>query len=1061
LEQALIKRFRGDGVRYKAKLIGIDDVSAARGDKLCQDSMMKLKGIAASARSKGEHKQRVFLTVSFGGIKIYDERSGVLQHHHSVHEISYIAKDTRDHRAFGYVCGKEGNHKFVAIKTGHSAEPLILELRDLFTLIYDIKQREEVEKKAQKEKHCEQAVYQVQKYICREIKCYIVFEAGHEPLRGPLSEESVYQVLCQAPPLPCPTPNINQFDLFGDMATPPDILSMPASPANTLDPGRRRRQHPPELFTHFSPPAVPSGYMTMGAVQAAQWAQQSFTAPGTPLAFGVQAPLQVAQVLPGGQPLIWGQANLFHSPATGQQQWAFVPAQTVGMGGHPLPAAVLQGLVPIAAMRPHSCEPSAPSSAITSPQHTVDPLLQRGAFRDTLNENVQEEAQDSEAQSAATSGPQAQSEGATPPCGMQEVEVCCGELDLSQLSLTPGSSTSPSTTDSPATPAPQQGIPTLPSDPPKEPSPVETEASDGHYVPCILCQTITKSVSSAVSLTDLVVEVSKSCCYVSVSLAVTVGGQLEDRMQLRPPLDPVDCALSEWSPWTRCDPCLKKRYRFAWLEQPSQFGGELCHELGRRVESCTPPPRYSCQSKSPLCQGFVCTSTGRCVLEGLRCNGDDDCGDGSDELGCKKVFRACSEPTDEYYGIENLAKGINVLNSNLEGLVLDNRYYAGGCLPHYIQDIRFRKPYNLQQYTLETKGSRDFKFESYSSYTQFVEETMRATLSKTSVSFGISLGVFSFSFDYNDEQYKKSVKKLRRFSGTDSQFIHAHSQIELARYALKTEGLMLHPEFLSRLRALPLEYTYGEYRQLYNDYGTHYITEATLGGDFDYTLIVNKQELKKSGYSLDDVKRCTDMGFKLGVVIKGVPVSVGMSSGDCSGLLKEFGGEVEHVAVVRGGDSETISRLAAKELPNPDIMQRWGDAVYYNPDFIRTKLSPLYELVTARDFISANMLKKNLQRALDTYLKEGSSCRCTPCLNNGVAVLKGNRCECICPAGTRGISCEITMRTGVAVDGSWSCWSDWTCRGQTKRRTRQCTNPAPQNGGVPCQGLSEETADCL
>uniref|UniRef100_A0A671LZI1 Disabled homolog 1-like n=1 Tax=Sinocyclocheilus anshuiensis TaxID=1608454 RepID=A0A671LZI1_9TELE len=76
-EQALIQRFRGDGVSYKAKLIGIDEVTATRGDKLCQDSMMKLKGIAASARSKGNHKQRIFLTVSFGGIKIYDERSGV------------------------------------------------------------------------------------------------------------------------------------------------------------------------------------------------------------------------------------------------------------------------------------------------------------------------------------------------------------------------------------------------------------------------------------------------------------------------------------------------------------------------------------------------------------------------------------------------------------------------------------------------------------------------------------------------------------------------------------------------------------------------------------------------------------------------------------------------------------------------------------------------------------------------------------------------------------------------------------------------------------------------
>ncbi|XP_063075444.1 DAB adaptor protein 1b [Engraulis encrasicolus] len=545
-EAGLIKRFRGDGIRYKAKLIGIDEVTAARGDKLCQDSMMKLKGIAASARSKGEHKQRIFLTVSFGGIKIYDERTGVMQHHHAVHEISYIAKDTRDHRAFGYVCGKEGNHKFVAIKTGHSAEPLILDLRDLFTLVYDIKQREEVEKKSQRDKHCEQAVYQtiLEDDVEDPVYQYIVFEAGHEPLHGPQSEEGVYQVptsqqkegIYDVPKRHLMT-NINQFDLFGDMATPPDILSMPASPANTLDPNRGRRQRPlpSELFAHFSPPAVPSGYMTMGAVQAAQWAQQSFAAQaGAPLAFGVPGPLQVAQVLPGGQPVIWGQANLFHSPATGQQQWAFVPAQTVGMSGHPLPAAVLQGLVPIAAMRPHSCEPStAPSSTMGSPQHLADARLQHAATREAVAEGLGAihfplagmgiagagagAGDGAETSGDAGAGGEQQSGlGDTCQAGLvsdiqraasQEGDDSCTDLDLSQMTLTPGSSSPPSTSDSSPTP-PSKQTPSCQSPPapsaelPVEQAPSEAGAGPAHSMEEALGACASVSPSSSEIMTE-------------------------------------------------------------------------------------------------------------------------------------------------------------------------------------------------------------------------------------------------------------------------------------------------------------------------------------------------------------------------------------------------------------------------------------------------------------------------------------------------------------------------------------------------------------------------------
>ncbi|XP_044075172.1 complement component C8 beta chain-like [Siniperca chuatsi] len=1138
-EAGLIKRFRGDGVRYKAKLIGIDEVTAARGDKLCQDSMMKLKGMASSARSKGEHKQRVFLTISFGGIKIYCERSGVLLHHHSVHEISYIAKDTRDHRAFGYVCGKEGHHRFVAIKTAQSAEPLIIDLRDLFTLIYDIKQREEMEKKAQKDKQCEQAVYQtiLEDEVDDPVYQYIVFEAGHEPLRGPQSEESVYQVptsqqkegIYDVPKRHFMT-NINHFDLFGDMSTPP---SMPPSPANTLDPSRssRQQQHTPaEMYAPFSPTSVPSGYMTMGPVQAAQWAQQPFPAQAQTLAFPVQGPLQVAQVLPGGQPVIWSQANIF--PAT-QQQWAamaaYMPAQTVGVGGHAIPAAMLQGLVPITTMCPQACDLSAPSSAITSPQHTADPvLLQRQLSLGKEGLGIDSDA----GEGPSTSGAAAAGVGAgvasaavsrsgtpglmsvpdtlacsqlLPPsaASTQEEEGSCSDLDLSRMTLSPGTSTSPST-ESPSTPAPQQSSssdcpPSQASDPPTDHSPVDPEGNSSNAKEEQSGSAVARSISpvpsgasdppqdqsdttmlsvviwtSALSFQRCLLHLTLSLVLLS-KVAVTTANNEEPSVREARSVSgqvvvhPVDCVLSEWSAWSRCDTCQKKRFRYAKLDQPSQFGGQPCNSHGREEEACDVPPRYTCDNV-PLCEGFFCTQTGRCIPRTLQCSGEDDCGDMSDEVGCKKVSKPCRGEVEEYWGIENLAKGINILNSNLEGVVLDNRYYAGSCLPQYIQDVRFRKPYNLQQYTLQTKGSYDFTLQSFESYSDYMDHTVKERMTKTTVSFGFAIpGIAEFGYNFNDAKYTKSVQKIRRASGKTNSFVRAKAELELAQYMLKSDDLMLHPEFLQRLRSLPQSYVYGEYRQIFRDYGTHYITEAALGGDYEHTIILNKEKLEKSDYSLEDYKRCTQSGLKVGANIYGVYVSAGIQGGSCNGLLNEMGEDTVHgsmvedfVAVVRGGSSESITALVSKKLPTPQLMGLWGDGVRANPDFIRTTTRPLYELVTSRDFSHDATLKRNLKRALSEYLAEASPCRCAPCRNNGVAVLRGTRCDCVCPVGYTGRGCEITQRQkDIAIDGSWSCWGAWSpCSGRTMTRSRQCNNPAPSDGGLACRGLQQESTEC-
>ena len=51
------------------------------------------------------------------------------------------------------------------------------------------------------------------------------------------------------------------------------------------------------------------------------------------------------------------------------------------------------------------------------------------------------------------------------------------------------------------------------------------------------------------------------------------------------------------------------------------------------------------------------------------------------------------------------------------------------------------------------------------------------------------------------------------------------------------------------------------------------------------------------------------------------------------------------------------------------------------------------------------------------------------------------------------------------VDGSWGSWTAWsscsvTCGDGARTRSRECDNPAPQNGGQECVGLATDDVTC-
>ncbi|XP_041791255.1 disabled homolog 2-like [Chelmon rostratus] len=128
-------RFHGDGVRYKAKLIGVDPVPDAQGDKMCLDSMMKLKGLEVAARTQGKHKQRVWLKISSSGLKIVDERTGAVIYDHDRSRISSLKKDEFDPRALAYIYQHQDSYVLFYIKTANLADPVLVDIMEVCQVV--------------------------------------------------------------------------------------------------------------------------------------------------------------------------------------------------------------------------------------------------------------------------------------------------------------------------------------------------------------------------------------------------------------------------------------------------------------------------------------------------------------------------------------------------------------------------------------------------------------------------------------------------------------------------------------------------------------------------------------------------------------------------------------------------------------------------------------------------------------------------------------------------------------------------------------------------------------
>uniref|UniRef100_A0A4W4GSW1 Complement component C9 n=1 Tax=Electrophorus electricus TaxID=8005 RepID=A0A4W4GSW1_ELEEL len=508
---------------------------------------------------------------------------------------------------------------------------------------------------------------------------------------------------------------------------------------------------------------------------------------------------------------------------------------------------------------------------------------------------------------------------------------------------------------------------------------------------------------------------------------------------------PIECKMSAWSPWKPCDPCTKTMYRSRSIEMFGQFGGQKCIEpIGER-KLCKPSTKCV-ESPPPICSSseFQCES-GLCVKKRLKCNGDNDCGDFSDEEECDTFRRPCGDfPVTESDIGRTTGYGINILGSGPRMNPFNNKVYNGMC--ERVKDpstmLYNRLPWNVAVLNYETLVEETTSKEVYEDTHSLISEITKDTTTKSGLELSFKFTPTESSTqetggteqtDVNTESEKSEmVKAITDYSSTKNKsFLRVKGRVQLGTYRMRSRGLEVSETFLDDVDALPLEYEKSQYFGFLEDYGTHYTKNGKAGGEYDLVYVLNSDVITEKS------KFLVPIGF---IIYRDSSKMLNQ----CKSMEITSKPVIDKViSAVKGGSTQSAAAMKS-QLSKEGVMDRqyyveWARTLADLPALIYSDPEPIYNAIPL-SFPDAQPRRENLQRALQDYVAEYSVCKCQPCQNGGTVAQIDGQCVCLCPLHFEGIACQtIHKDKPIHQQGNWGCWTPWSsCSGGRRTRTRTC-----------------------
>ncbi|KAM5153070.1 perforin-1-like [Mantella aurantiaca] len=241
--------------------------------------------------------------------------------------------------------------------------------------------------------------------------------------------------------------------------------------------------------------------------------------------------------------------------------------------------------------------------------------------------------------------------------------------------------------------------------------------------------------------------------------------------------------------------------------------------------------------------------------------------------------------------------------------------------------------------------------------------------------------------------------------------------------------------FAQEIRKLPRIYnknTKAEYRRFIGKYGTHYITQARVGGRTQEVTAVKTCEVTMDGLTLDEVKDCLNVEAQIAASTPTKSGKLDSKLNYCKEKAREAKyGENFHQTFsdrtweVIGGKATYDLLSAAQE--KKQVFENWMQSLKTDPSLVSYSLDPIHNLVRFK-----GPQKNNLRLAVGDYIREmaiSKRCSCPAHL----IVSSERDCPCVCSTTKyTGSNCCPTRRgtakLQVTIKAASGLWGDYVTK---------------------------------